>query len=74
MFDLNSLELVDTYELHDRKALILQMPSGSYLVEFYQNDQLMTWLDYTGYNLYFVRDAAENYVVGIFNPENNNNE
>lgn len=49
-----------------RKAVI-HLNKETFSVDFYENDEYIWTIDYPDKSIHYVRDAAENYILDIFN-------
>ena len=53
-----------------KKAVInVDLKACYYFIDFYLNDIYTDTVAYPEKNIYFVEDAAENYISGIFYPD-----
>jgi hypothetical protein len=58
--------VIEEYKQGNRKAVII-LEGETLCIDFYKDDRHVNNVEYPNNSIYFVQDAAENYVNGILN-------
>jgi hypothetical protein len=61
------LDIYSNKELKKDAQLILH--KETFIIRFYENNKFVGEVEYPDKSIHFVRDAAENYINGIFKTE-----
>lgn len=52
-------------EYENRRSEVIQHDKTSYIVNLYEDDELLHKLDFSDKNIYDIEDIAENWVLGF---------
>lgn len=56
--------IVEKFNKNSRACEITKNSDGDFVLIFMENNQHLAEINYAGYNIHYVREAAENYVEG----------
>lgn len=60
-------QLSEYYSEDRQRKAVINLIKETLSVDFYQNEEYIWTIEYPDKSIHYVEDAAENYVLGIFN-------
>ena len=64
------MKIIKVYHCDDRiKRSTIGLSDEILIVEFHKNDKLVGIIEYPNKSMYYVKDAAENWITGVMTEE-----